>query len=171
MKYPIGIQSFDKIITGGFVYIDKTALIYKMVTEGSIYFLSRPRRFGKSLLLSTLDCYFRGRKELFKGLAVDELEKEWAEYPVFHIDFNGCNFLEKKTLDSILEGYIMHWEEEYGRDPLNDDIGRRFAYVLQQAHQKTGRKAVVLIDEYDKPLLDVIDQPHLYYTLDGGEKM
>ena len=171
MKYPIGILSFDKIITGGFVYIDKTALIYKMVTEGSIYFLSRPRRFGKSLLLSTLDCYFRGRKELCKGLAVYELEKEWAEYPVFHIDFNGCNFLEKKTLDSILEGYIMQWEEEYGRDSLNDDIGRRFAYVLQQAHQKTGRKAVVLIDEYDKPLLDVIDQPHLYYTLDGGEKM
>ena len=95
MKYPIGIQSFDKIITGGFVYIDKTALIYKMVTEGSIYFLSRPRRFGKSLLISTLDCYFRGRKELFKGLAVDELEKEWAEYPVFHIDFNGCNFANK----------------------------------------------------------------------------
>ena len=89
MKYPIGIQDFESIINGGYVYVDKTALIYKLVTEGSIYFLSRPRRFGKSLLVSTLEAYFKGRKELFKGLAIDELEKEWAEYPVFHIDFNG----------------------------------------------------------------------------------
>ena len=171
MKYPISIRSFEDIITNGFVYIDKTALIYKMVTEGSIYFLSRPRRFGKSLLLSTLDCYFRGRKELFKGLAVDELEKEWAEYPVFHIDFNGCNFANKGELEQRLLVNITSWEQEFGRHPNTDALGDRFAYVLQQAHQKTGRKAVVLIDEYDKPLLDVIDQPHLYYTLDGGEKM
>ena len=89
MKYPIGIQDFEKIITDNYVYVDKTALIYKMVTEGNIYFLSRPRRFGKSLLVSTLEAYFRGRKELFKGLAIDVLEKEWTEYPVFHLSFGG----------------------------------------------------------------------------------
>ena len=93
MKYPIGIQDFDKIINEGYVYVDKTALIYRLVTEGSIYFLSRPRRFGKSLLVSTLKAYYQGKKELFKGLAIDSLEKEWAHHPVFHIDINGENFL------------------------------------------------------------------------------
>ena len=92
MKYPIGIQSFDQIIEDGYVYVDKTEMIYSLVKEGKIYFLSRPRRFGKSLLLSTLKNYFLGRKELFKGLAIDRLEKDWLEYPVFHIDFNGSNF-------------------------------------------------------------------------------
>ena len=94
MKYPIGIQSFDKIREDGYIYVDKTALIYDLVKNGNIYFLSRPRRFGKSLLISTLDCYFKGRKELFKGLAIDELEQEWKEYPVFHLDFNGENFTQ-----------------------------------------------------------------------------
>lgn len=94
MKYPIGIQSFDKIIEDGFVYVDKTALIYDLVKNGNIYFLSRPRRFGKSLLLSTLECYFKGRRELFKGLAIDKLETEWKEYPVFHMHFNGENFTQ-----------------------------------------------------------------------------
>ena len=92
MKYPIGIQSFDQIIEDGYVYVDKTEMIYSLVKEGKIYFLSRPRRFGKSLLLSTLKNYFLGRKELFKGLAIDRLEKDWLEYPVFHIDFNGAIF-------------------------------------------------------------------------------
>ena len=92
MKYPIGIQNFERIREDGYVYIDKTALIYDLVIKGTIYFLSRPRRFGKSLLISTLENYFLGRKELFRGLAIDSLEKEWAEYPVFHIDFNGKNF-------------------------------------------------------------------------------
>lgn len=94
MKYPIGIQSFDKIREDGYIYVDKTALIYDLVKNGNIYFLSRPRRFGKILLISTLDCYFKGRKELFKGLAIDELEQEWKEYPVFHLDFNGENFTQ-----------------------------------------------------------------------------
>ena len=92
MKYPIGIQSFEQIIKDGYVYVDKTALIYDLVTRGKIYFLSRPRRFGKSLLMSTLENYFLGRKELFEGLAISSLEKEWLEYPVFHIDFNAGNF-------------------------------------------------------------------------------
>ena len=157
MKYPIGIQSFEQIIQNGYVYVDKTALIYNLVNEGKIYFLSRPRRFGKSLLISTLENSFLGRKELFKGLAIEKLEKEWAEYPVFHIDFNGSNFTVDGTLENVLIGYVETWETIYGKHPQHQDYGRRFAYVLEQAHKKTGRRAVVLIDEYDKPLLDVLE--------------
>ena len=157
MKYPIGIQSFDQIIEGGFVYVDKTDMVYKLVTEGKIYFLGRPRRFGKSLLVSTLKHYFLGHKELFKGLKIDNLEKDWLEYPVFHIDFNGVNFMEEGKLEEILEGTVRGWEREYGKSADFTDIGRRFAYVLQQAHKRTGRRCVVLVDEYDKPLLDVLD--------------
>ena len=157
MKYPIGIQDFESIINGGYVYVDKTDSIYRLVTEGKIYFLSRPRRFGKSLLVSTLDAYFKGKKDLFKGLAIDELEKEWAEYPVFHLSFGGENFLKNGALDTKLENIIGAWESEYGTDPNYTTLGNRFQYVLKAAHEKTGRRAVVLIDEYDKPLLDVLD--------------
>ena len=157
MKYPIGIQDFEKIINGGYVYVDKTALIYRLVTEGNIYFLSRPRRFGKSLLVSTLEAYFQGKKELFKGLAIDKLEKEWAEYPVFHIDFNGENYTEPGKLEEKIIGAVETWEAEYGRDPYKKALGDRFIYVLAQAAKKHGRRSVVLIDEYDKPLLDVLD--------------
>ena len=157
MKYPIGIQSFEQIIQDGYVYVDKTDLIYKLVTEGKIYFLSRPRRFGKSLLISTLKNYFLGRKELFKGLAIDKLETEWAEYPVFHIDFNGGNFDRDGELEKRILGYVETWESQWGKDPINKELGARIAYVFNQAHEKTGRRSVVLIDEYDKPLLDVID--------------
>lgn len=134
MKYPIGIQTFDQIINGGFVYVDKTDLIYKLVTEGKIYFLSRPRRFGKSLLVSTLKNYFLGRKELFKGLAIDKLETEWAEYPVFHIDFNNNDFSEAGALEKKLEKYLIIWEKMYGKFPGDVSFGDRFAYVLNQAH-------------------------------------
>ncbi|MGN0058298.1 MAG: AAA family ATPase, partial [Phocaeicola plebeius] len=157
MKYPIGIQSFEQIIREGYVYVDKTALVYRMVTEGKIYFLSRPRRFGKSLLVSTLENYFLGRQELFKGLAMERLETEWKQYPVFHIDFNGTNYLEDGTLKERIEGRVRSWECIYGKSPYSEDMGERFAYVLQQAHEQTGQRAVVLIDEYDKPLLDVLD--------------
>ena len=157
MKYPIGIQSFEHLREDNYVYVDKTELVYRLVTEGKTYFLSRPRRFGKSLLLSTLECYFRGRKELFRGLAIDALESGWAEYPVFHIDFNGTNFLEPGKLDDILEGVVSSWEKEYGRTTDFHDIGRRFAYVLHRAHERYGRRCVVLVDEYDKPILDVLD--------------
>ena len=122
MKYPIGIQDFASIINDGYVYVDKTALIYRLVTEGKIYFLSRPRRFGKSLLVSTLEYYFRGQKELFRGLAIDSLEKEWAQYPVFHIDFNGVNFTKGNVLESLLEDTIASWEELYGSDPNFDNL-------------------------------------------------
>ena len=157
MKYPVGIQSFDRIRTDNFYYVDKTALIYQLVTTGNIYFLSRPRRFGKSLLVSTLKNYFLGKKELFQGLAIEQLETEWAQYPVFHIDFNGNNFTGPGTLERKLEGYISEWEKLYGKSPIWTNIGDRFAYVLQQAHKQCGRRCVVLIDEYDKPILDVLD--------------
>ena len=170
MKFPIGIQDFAKIRNEEYVYVDKTALIHRLVTEGSIYFLSRPRRFGKSLLVSTLKYYFQGKKELFKGLAIDGLEKEWAEYPVFHIDFNGSNFTQPHTLDGIIEDTILGWESIYGKDPFYSDLGRRFAYILQQAHKQTGRRAVVLIDEYDKPLLDVLDTGATV-TIEGNERL
>ena len=155
MKYPIGIQSFEQIIQDGYVYVDKTDLIYSLVTEGKIYFLSRPRRFGKSLLVSTLEHYFLGHKELFKGLKIDSLEREWLEYPVFHVDFNGVNFVEGK-LEEILEGTVSMWEDRYGCSEYFSDLGKRFAYVLRRAHERTGRRCVVLVDEYDKPILDVL---------------
>ena len=168
MKYPIGIQDFESIINGNYVYVDKTALIYRLVTEGKIYFLSRPRRFGKSLLVSTLEAYFQGRKELFKGLAIDELETEWAEYPVFHIDFNGSNFTKPYTLEEVIEKFLSDQEDLYGRNPNSRDTGSRFKDILKAAHQKTGKRAVVLIDEYDKPLLDVLDTG--FSTVVDGEK-
>ena len=170
MKYPIGIQDFEKIITGGYVYVDKTALIYRLVTEGNIYFLSRPRRFGKSLLVSTLDAYFKGKKDLFKGFAIDELEKEWTEYPVFHIDFNGENYTLPGKLEEKIMGAVETWEAEYGRDPYKKALGDRFIYVLAQAAKKHGRRAVVLIDEYDKPLLDVIDT-EIFTSIDGEKRL
>ena len=156
MKYPIGIQSFDRIIEDGYVYVDKTDLIYSLVKEGTIYFLSRPRRFGKSLLVSTIENYFLGRKELFKGLKIDAMEREWLEYPVFHVDFNSNNFLEVGTLERKLEGYVETWERIYGGDTAWTNLGDRFASVLKRAHEQTGRRCVVLVDEYDKPILDVL---------------
>ena len=159
MKYPIGIQSFDQIIEEGYVYVDKTDIIHRLVNEGKIYFFSRPRRFGKSLLVSTLKNYFLGRKELFKGLAINSLESEWTVYPVFHLDFNGSNFIEKGVLEKRLHTYVKDWESEYGivSDTELLDLGGRFLKVLSTAHKLTGQRAVVLIDEYDKPLLDVLD--------------
>ena len=157
MKYPIGIQDFEFLRQNGYVYVDKTRLIYDMVTSGKIYFLSRPRRFGKSLLLSTLDYYFQGRRDLFRGLAIDTLEKDWVSYPVLHIDFNGNDYLDASTLADTLENNISSWEEIYGKSPNARTFGDRFTYVLAQAHVKTGHRVVVLVDEYDKPLLDVLD--------------
>ena len=115
MKYPIGVQSFEQIIEDGYVYVDKTALVYDLVKGGKIYFLSRPRRFGKSLLMSTIENYFMGRKELFAGLAMEGLEKEWLEYPVFHIDFNAGNFKKAGALEEKINAYLHDWEDVYGQ--------------------------------------------------------
>ena len=106
MKYPIGIQTFSQIIEQGFVYVDKTDMVYSLATEGKVYFLSRPRRFGKSLLLSTLRAYFEGRKELFRGLKIEALEKDWHPHTVFHFDFNGINFTLVGALEACIEGYL-----------------------------------------------------------------
>ena len=157
MKYPIGIQDFESIIRDGYVYVDKTALIYRMATEGKVYFLSRPRRFGKSLLVSTLKYYFQGRKDLFQGLAIDSIEKEWAEYPVFHLSFGGDSFTAEGALEARIEKFLADKETLYGKNPHSKTTGDRFKDLLKAAHRKCGRRAVVLIDEYDKPLLDVLD--------------
>ena len=158
MKYPIGIQSFERIIEDGYVYIDKTDMIYSLTHGGSIYFLSRPRRFGKSLLVSTLKNYYLGHKELFKGLKIDSLEKDWNVHPVFHVDFNGANFTQAGVLETMLDDYVDKWEKQYGihTDP-ELGVGLRFRDILCAIHEQTGRRAVVLIDEYDKPILDVLD--------------
>lgn len=159
MKYPIGIQSFEQLIRDGYVYVDKTDLVYQL-TRGKIYFLSRPRRFGKSLLVSTLENYFLGKKDLFKGLKIDAMEKEWKIYPVFHIDFNSDNFMNANTLMATIEKFVADGEKLYHVEPdLELSLGRRFAYVLKAAHEQTGLRCVVLIDEYDKPLLDVMGLP------------
>lgn len=159
MKYPIGIQSFEKLRVNDFVYVDKTALAYDLVNTSTVCFLSRPRRFGKSLLVSTLENYFLGKKELFRGLQIEELEKNWYVYPVFKIDFNGVVFKEKGQLAETLLYYIGEWEKKYGKTPDTAPIGKRFEMLLKQAFEQTGRRAVVLIDEYDKPILDVLDGP------------
>ena len=156
MKYPIGIQSFSQIREEGFVYVDKTDLVYSLANEGKTYFLSRPRRFGKSLLVSTLEAYFLGKKDLFKGLKIDSLETEWKTYPVFHLDFNGQNFMEPDTLKHALEEFVGGAEKIYGKDEVALTLGSRFRAVLKRAYEKTGERAVVLVDEYDKPLLDVM---------------
>ena len=169
MKYPIGIQDFAKIIQDGYVYVDKTDLIYKLVTEGNIYFLSRPRRFGKSLLVSTLKYYFQGRKDLFKGLAIDCLETEWKEHPVFHLSFGTSNYTKSGSLDDVIEKYLSKFEEEYNISTKIKDYGLRLQDILHAAHKKTGRRAVVLIDEYDKPLLDVLDTN--YKGIQDGQEL
>jgi len=167
MKYPIGIQDFASIIEDGYAYVDKTALLYQMVKSGKIYFLSRPRRFGKSLLLSTLKYYFQGRRDLFHGLAIDSLEHEWMEYPVFHLSFGSGDYTQPYELRKVIEGYVAGMERKYGKDSDTTALGMRFAKVLAAAHEKTGRKAVVLIDEYDKPILDVIGTDYHATTEDG----
>ena len=157
MRYPIGIQTFEKIIDGKYVYVDKTDLVYELAQE-NICFLSRPRRFGKSLLLSTLEAYFKGRKDLFAGLKMESLEKDWTEYPVFRIDFAGGNFTKDGELERTIEEYLSKWESIYGKDEAYTTITGRFRNLLELAEKRTGHKAVVLIDEYDKPLLDVLGE-------------
>ena len=137
MKYPIGIQTFSQIIQDGYVYVDKTDMVYTLANNGKIFFLSRPRRFGKSLLLSTLKSYFLGQKELFRGLKIDSLEKEWNVYPVFHLSFGKGIFSMPYELDKNLETFVAMAEREYGKDELATTISERFATVIKAAHKKT----------------------------------
>ncbi len=154
--YPIGIQNFEKIRQDGYFYVDKTALMYRMVKTGSYYFLSRPRRFGKSLLISTLEAYFQGKKELFEGLAVEKLEKDWIKYPILHLDLNIEKYDTPDSLDKILDSSLTAWEKIYGAEPSERSFSLRFAGIIQRACEKTGRRVVILVDEYDKPMLQAI---------------
>ncbi|WP_428771046.1 ATP-binding protein [Treponema sp. HNW] len=162
-KMPIGVQSFEVIRKDDFIYIDKTELIWKLVNESRVHFLSRPRRFGKSLFLSTLKAYFLGQKELFKGLALEtyeEAEKDkreiWQEYPVLYLDFNPSKYETREDLESLLNNHLCRWEELYGRKDSENTITERFFGVINRSCEKTGRQVVILIDEYDKPLLQTI---------------
>lgn len=159
--YPIGIQNFEKIRTDGYFYIDKTALIYQMVKTGSYYFLNRPRRFGKSLLISTLEAYFLGKKELFEGLAMEKLEKDWITYPIFHMDLNTEKYDTRESLDSILNFTLEKWEQQYGTAPSETTFALRFRGLIERAYKQTGQRVVILIDEYDKPMLQAIGNEEL----------
>ena len=161
MLYPIGIQSFEDIRRGGYVYVDKTALIYKLAATGKYYFLSRPRRFGKSLLVSTMEAYFKGKKELFDGLAVASLEKDWTEYPVLHFDLGGASYTDMDSLNDKLGRQLNDLESEYGVVRKYKTLPVRFETIIEAAYRKTGRQVVILVDEYDKPVIDNLDRPEL----------
>ena len=171
MIYPIGIQNFEKIRTEDFLYVDKTAEIYKLAKEGRYYFLSRPRRFGKSLLVSTMEAYFSGRKELFSGLAIEKLEAEWKQHPVLHLDLSGVSYTDESVLERVLSDKLAKWETSYGAVNTSDILGLRFKEVIEAAYNKTGNQVAILIDEYDKPIIDNLgNEPtlsHLRSTLQG----
>ena len=181
-KYPIGLQNFQGLREDGYVYVDKTAFVYELAQSGKYYFLSRPRRFGKSLFLSTLEAYYQGKKELFKGLALEQLEKDWKVYPVLHLDLNAAKYTDSEALESILDGHFRYFEETYGTTPnglsLSErfkvdghfryfeetygttpnglSLSERFKVIIRRAYEQTGQKVVILVDEYDKPLLQAI---------------
>ena len=161
-KLPIGVQDFESIRNDGYLYVDKTEFIYELVHNGKPYFLSRPRRFGKSLFLSTLKAYFEGKKELFEGLKITDLEKEnndaWQKYPVFYIDFNKNNFKSNNALEEVLDAHLKEWESLYGDENNDKALSIRFQYLIKKAAETTGKRAVVLVDEYDKPLLEGADE-------------
>ena len=153
---PIGIQDFESLRKDGYLYVDKTALIYKLVTTGRYYFLSRPRRFGKSLLLSTLHAYFEGKRELFEGLAISAMEQKWEAYPILHLDLNAQKYETPEALEQILDNALTQWEELYGTRESERSLSLRFLGIIQRAYEKTGKRVVILIDEYDKPMLQAI---------------
>ena len=161
-KLPIGIQDFESIRKEGYVYVDKTEYVYELTHGGKPYFLSRPRRFGKSLFLSTLRAYFEGKRELFIGLKIEELERDnedaWQEYPVFYIDFNKNNFKSDQALEEVLDAHLREWELIYGDEEKDKALSVRFQHLIKKAAETTGKNAVVLVDEYDKPLLEAADE-------------
>ena len=159
--FPIGVQDFEKIRKNGYLYVDKTSLLYQLVKTGSYYFLSRPRRFGKSLLISTLEAYFRGKKDLFKGLAIEKLEKDWEEHPVLHLDLNTGLYGSEERLLYVLEDTLHRWENLYGTSVSEKTPELRFMGVIRRAYEQTGHRVVILVDEYDKPLLQAIGNPEL----------
>ncbi|MCL2131178.1 MAG: ATP-binding protein [Lentimicrobiaceae bacterium] len=158
-KLPIGIQDFEKLRKGNNVYVDKTMHIYNLLQSDAPYFLGRPRRFGKSLFLSTLKAYFEGKKELFEGLKIAELEKEWKQYPVFYLDFNVGLLIKAANVAERINVKLQELERLWGQTTNTEDLASRFEAVIKSAYQQTGKQVVVLIDEYDKPLINTMDDP------------
>ncbi len=165
MKLPIGIQDFESLLMDGYLYIDKTEHIYNLATKGRYYFLSRPRRFGKSLLITTLKALFLGKRELFKGLAIDcKADWDWTPCPVLHLDLNTNKFDTPEVLEKKLDDSLSVWETEYGCPHPDLPLGMRFEKVIEQAYKQTGQRVVILVDEYDKPMLQAIGNPELQET-------
>lgn len=164
IKYPVGIQTFSEIISKGYIYVDKTELIYDLAKNSKYVFLSRPRRFGKSLLMSTLEAYFKGKKELFQGLKIAELESEWKSYPVFRFDMSGGHLETPEDLKLHIESYLNFIEKDNG---LHSDssFATKFRELIIEAYEKTGNQVVILIDEYDKPILDILHDPQKQETM------
>ena len=161
-KLPIGIQTFEKIRREGCLYVDKTKFVWDLVSTGVPYFLSRPRRFGKSLLLSTFEAYFEGKKELFEGLAIEKLEEKWDKHPVLHLDLNAEKYDTIESLNAILSYQLTQWEAIYGKGEDETTLTNRFKGVIQRANEQTGKGVVVLVDEYDKPLLQTFHNEELF---------
>ncbi len=161
VKYPIGIQNFESLRKDGYIYVDKTALMYQLVDSGRYYFLSRPRRFGKSLLISTLEAYFEGKRELFEGLAVEKLEKDWVKRPVLHLDLNTQKYDTPESLENILNAALTRWEQIYGSEPSEVGPALRFQGIIRRARELTGHRVAILVDEYDKPMLQAIGNEEL----------
>ena len=160
-RYPIGIQNFESLRKDGYLYVDKTELIFRLINSGRYYFLSRPRRFGKSLLVSTLEAYFQGKKEVFSGLAMERLEKEWKEHPVLHLDLNTQQYNTPESLTDKLNRELVEWEKLYGTEAAEVSLSMRFEGVIRRAHERTGQRTVILVDEYDKPMLQAIGNKEL----------
>ena len=164
-KLPVGIQSFEKIRTCDNLYVDKTEYIYNLVHTDVPYFLSRPRRFGKSLLISTLKAYWEGKKELFAGLSIEKAEEShpeaWESYPVLHFDFNKADYLQDGALEAVLEAHLNEWEKLYGQTTKNAPLGVRFGQIMRLAYDTTGKRCVILVDEYDKPLIETMENEPL----------
>ena len=156
MKYPLGIQFFQGLREDGYVYVDKTQFVHQLVSSGKYYFLSRPRRFGKSLFLSTLRAFFEGKQELFDGLAIHDLEREWTKRPIFHLDLNAERYDTPESLLSILDSHLSRWESLYPPEKKEKTVALRFSAVIRAAAEQTRQKVVILVDEYDKPLLQSI---------------
>lgn len=159
--FPVGIETFSKIIEGNYVYIDKTEFIHNLVNEGEYFFLSRPRRFGKSLLLSTIEAFFEGRQDLFEGLAISRYEHSWEKHPIFRLNLVNIDTTSIDGLKSTLEHQISQWEDLYGKDVEGIDFPQRFYGVIKRAVEQTGKRAVILIDEYDKALVSTLDNEEL----------
>ena len=164
-KLPIGVQGFQSLRGDGFVYVDKTEYIYRLTQGSRQYFLSRPRRFGKSLLLSTMRAYFEGKKEFFKGLQIERLVERdadaWKPYPVFYFDFNKDSYQRNGILEDVLIDHLKEWEKVYGCENPDALLSERFRSIIRRAVDRTGRRVVILVDEYDKPLLEVMKDPAL----------